>query len=422
MTPESEIRRRIAQRGPVTFAEFMAVALYHPEGGYYTSSEPVGAAGDFYTSPSIHPAFGTLLAVQLHQMWELMDRPAPFTVVEPGCGNGLLCRDILKAAEDLPGNFARSLRYVCVDRLETAGRERGLPGANRIASTTLPFRGLVGCILSNELIDAMPVHQVTLRDGVLKEVFVALDGDRLATRTGDPSTPLLQRRLGDLGIELEEGQIAEVNLSMDCWIREAAQSLHRGLILAIDYGRTAEELYSPTERFRGTLTTYHRHLQTDQPLERVGQQDMTAQVDFSALARASERAGLDFLGYTTQAEFLSNLGLQDLLRRPLAGPMRQVQANRVGIRELAKPGGLGGFKVIAFGKDVGEPSLWGFQRTEDALRITESLPQPVITPDHIDLTSGRYPATEVEFEMSWGDLWLDDEPNQATDGCEAGTG
>ena len=115
-TPEAEIRRRIAERGPITFAEFMELALYHPAGGYYTSGDPVGSGGDFYTSPTVHPAFGALLAVQLYQMWQLLGQPAPFTVVEPGAANGLLCRDILSAANGLPSGFADSLRYVCVDR------------------------------------------------------------------------------------------------------------------------------------------------------------------------------------------------------------------------------------------------------------------------------------------------------------------
>ena len=127
----------------------------------------------------------------------------------------------------------------------------------------------------------------------------------------------------------------------------AAQSLERGFVLTIDYGRPAGELYSATERLRGTLTTFAAHLQTDRPLERIGQQDMSAQVDFTTLARAGAQAGLDFLGYANQAAFLHNLGLGQLERRPPTSPPRQAQASRVGMRELAKPGGLGDFKVMA---------------------------------------------------------------------------
>ena len=410
MNAEAEIRRRITERGPITFAEFMEVALYHPGGGYYTEGERVGAAGDFYTSPSAHPAFGALLAVQLFQMWELLWRPAPFTVAEPGAGNGLLCRDVMTAAAGLPDGFSRNLRYVSLDRRNRGGYERGLPGASRLAASGLPLGGVVGCVLSNELLDAMPVHQVTVEQGRLREVYIALDGDVLVTHTGEPSTPLLAQRLAGLDIELAEGQTAEVNLALGDWVEAAAQSLERGFVLTIDYGRPAEELYSAVDRFRGTLTTFAAHLQTDRPLERIGQQDMSAQVDFTTLARAGTQAGLDFLGYASQSAFLHNLGLGQLERRPPVGPPRQAQASRVGMRELAKPGGLGDFKVIAQGKNADNPQLWGFHPSERAMGLVAQMPLPLPTPEHLDLLAGRYPAAEVEFEMTWDSLWPGDSP------------
>ncbi len=410
MTPEAEIRRRIADRGPITFAEFMETALYHPDGGYYTSRERVGAAGDFYTSPSAHPAFGALLAVQLFQMWELLGRPVPFTVAEPGAANGLLCRDIMTAAAGLPDGFVRSLRYVCLDRRNNVGYEFGLLGVSRVASNGLPLRGMSGCVLSNELLDAMPVHQVTVEQGRLREVYVALDGQALVTQPDEPSTPLLVQRLTGLGIELAEGQTAEINLASEPWTYEAAQAMERGFLLTIDYGRPAVELYSPEERFRGTLTTFHRHLQTDRPLERIGQQDMSAQVDFTTLANAGAQAGLDLWGYTSQAAFLHNLGLGQLERRPPVGSPQRAQASRAGMRELAKPGGLGDFKVMAQGKNAGKPELWGFHPSERAAGLAAQLPAPLPAPEHLDLLAGRYPAAEVQFEMTWDALWPDDSP------------
>ena len=411
MNAEAEIRRLIAARGPMTFAEFMEVALYHPNGGYYTSGERVGGDGDFYTSPTVHPAFGALLATQLFQMWDLLGRPAPFHVAEPGAGNGLLCRDILSAAAGLPAGFARSLRYVCLDRRANTGYERGLAGVTRVASNELPLRGMVGCVLSNELLDAMPVHQVTIERSRLREVYVALDGGELVTQTGEPSTPLLAQRLAGLGVELAAGQTAEVNLALYGWAQAAAQSMERGFALTIDYGRPADELYSEKERFRGTLTTYHRHLQTDRPLERIGQQDMSAQVDFTTLARAGTRAGLDLLGYTSQSAFLNNLGLGQLEQRQPAAPLRKAQASRAGMRELAKPGGLGDFKVMAQGKNVGRFDLWGFHRSQQAANLAAQLPPLSLTAGHLDLLASRYPATEAEFEMSWDALWPGGSPS-----------
>ena len=411
MTAEAEIRRRIAERGPITFAEFMEVALYHPDGGYYTSGERVGAAGDFYTSPSVHPAFGALLAVQLFQMWELLGRPAPFTIVEAGAGNGLLCRDIVTAAAGLADGFVRNLHYVCLDRRGNSGNERGLPGVSRLAASGLPLREVTGCVLSNELLDAMPVHQLTVEQGRLREVYVTLEGDEFSLNTGEPSTPLLSQRLAGLGIELAEGQTAEVNLALDDWIQAATQSLERGFVLTIDYGRPAEELYSAAERFRGTLTTFASHLQTDRPLESVGQQDMSAQVDFTTLARAGAQAGLDLLGYATQASFLHDLGLGQLEQRPPVGSPRQAQASRVGMLELAKPGGLGDFKVLAQGKNAGKPELWGFHVSGKATDLTELMPTPSSTPEHLDLLTGRFPPAESEFEMGWNTLWPDSPEN-----------
>ena len=410
MTAEAEIRHRITTRGPITFAEFMEVALYHPNGGYYTSGERVGATGDFYTSPSVHPAFGALLAVQLFQMWELLGHPDPFIVAEPGAGNGLLCRDIVPAAAGLPDGFPHSLCYLCLDRRAKPGYERGLPGVSRVASNGLPLRGMTGCLVSNELLDAMPVHQVTMERGKLREIYVTLDADEFAAQTGQPSTPLLSHRLAGLGVELSEGQTAEVNLALESWTEEAAQSLERGFVLTVDYGGPAGELYSPEERFRGTLTTFAAHLQTDRPLERTGQQDISAQVDFTTLARGGAQAGLDFLGYNSQSAFLHSLGLGQLERRPTIGTPRQAQASRVGMRELAKPGGLGDFKVMVQGKNVGRPKLWGFNPSVQAADLAAKMPLPILTPEHLDLLAGRYPAAKVEFEMSWDALWPGDCP------------
>ena len=409
-TAESEIRQRIAAYGRITFAEFMEVALYHPGGGYYTSGDRVGASGDYYTSPSVHPAFSALLAVQLFQMWRLLGHPEQFTVAEAGAGNGLLCRDVVNAAEGLPVPFHQALRYVCIDRRTSRGLEAVFDGVSRICSDGVPLSGVVGCVLSNELLDAMPVHQVICEGGELKELYVVSRDGELAMQADTPSTPLLAQRLSSLGVRLQEGQIGEVNLGLDGWVEGAAESLDRGFVLAVDYGRLADELYSPTERFRGTLTTYRNHLQTDRPLERIGEQDMSAQVDFTTVAISARDAGLDALGYTSQAEFLRNLGIDRLTDRPASGRPRQSQSGRIAMRELVKPEGLGAFRVIAFGKGVGNPDLWGFKSSGKPAELVGQIPAQTPTGEHIDLLAGRYPWHQVEFEVPWDTLWPHDEP------------
>ena len=150
---------------------------------------------------------------------------------------------------------------------------------------------MTGCVLSNELLDSFPVHQVRWSRGKLREVYVSLEADELVEELGAPSTPGLAERLNGLGIQLEEGQTAEINLGLADWAQRAAQMLEAGFVLTIDYGRPAAELYSARLRPRGSLTTYYRQVQTDAPLRRIGRQDISAQVDFSSARLAGEAAG-----------------------------------------------------------------------------------------------------------------------------------
>ena len=375
--------------------------------------EPIGASGDYYTSPLAHPAFGALLAQQLLQMWQLLSCPAKFTVVEMGAGNGMLCRDVVAHSAHLPPEFRRSLRYICLDRRPAAGAEKGLaetdgmPLVARAAAGGLPLKAFVGCVLSNEFLDSFPVHQLTVHLGRLREVYVGLCEEDLVEIIGEPSTPNLAARLEAMGVELAEGQTAEINLGLDLWAQKAAAALDRGFVLTIDYGHRAEELYSPERRHRGTLTTFYRHTQTDAPFSNIGRQDITSHVDFSSVATAGRRAGLEVLGFSTQAQFLSYLGL-DHFRRRLASlglPDSIVQANRAGMLDLARPGGLGDFKVLAQGQGVGQPALRGFGpegephlgRVEGAAELAMELPVPLLTQQHLSVLAGRYPHAAAEF-------------------------
>lgn len=407
MNAEYEVRRRIDERGKITFAEFMDVALYWPQGGYYTVREPVGAQGDFYTSPAVHPAFGALLAVQLFQMWRQLGQPPTFSVLELGAGNGLLCRDITSYTSEISAEFSAALRYICLDRRRVESVEFGTPGTSRVLAERLPFKNFTGCIISNEYLDAFPVHQVVMVGGVLKEVYVGLDGQHLVELTGELSKPDLASRIDDLGIALAEWQTAEINLGLGQWSQDIAAILERGFVVTIDYGRAASDLYDSKERPRGTLVTYHQHVQTDSPLELVGSQDITAQVDFTSVARAGETAGLDTLGMVTQREFLANLHLDSLqarLRDHSISP-RQMRANRAGLTDLARPGGLGDFKVLFQGKNVSSPVLWGLQDLPEAAALVDGLPVPLLTDRHISLPDGQFPVGQTESETEFEAFW-----------------
>lgn len=430
---ERAIRRRIARHGPITFAEFMATALYRP-GGYYARPN---TASDYYTSPQIHPAFGTLLAVQLFHLWTLLDRPDPFTILEPGAGDGLLCRDILTAARRLPDGFGHAIHYAIIDPIQTAGWEEGLSNARRIVADILSLdpsslRSPAHCVLSNELLDALPVHRVRMEGGRLRELYVGVESDvadgyegALFEVSSEPSTPALELRLADLGITLAEGQTAEICLLLDDWAGSVSSLIDSGFVLTIDYGRTAADLYDPALRPDGTLVTYRDHRQTDAPLHDIGRQDITAQVDFTSVRRAGEAAGLAAVGNLPQGWLLQRLGLQtirrsappldagnsgwitlpvgpdglppDTLPDPFGPEPGDSQAWRANLTHLAQPGGLGDFRVLLQSKGLsperdaaslswldGEPATHGYTPSTLAAMI----PHDVLTlgPERIRLT------------------------------------
>ena len=231
-------------------------------------------------------------------------------MIEPGAGHGLLARDVCNAAGHLPEGFGDSLRYAAVDR-RPGGRETCDPAFAKIAGDALrlPFRNVTGCIISNELLDALPVHRVRMERGALRELYVGIESDvadgyegQLVEIAGDPSTPDLERRLSDVGANLFDGQTAEICLLLDDWAASVAASLDMGFVLTIDYGRSAEDLYDPAQRPHGTLVTYRSHRQTDTPLVDPGRQDITAQVDFTSVGLASEAGGTDHSGQRIPGE------------------------------------------------------------------------------------------------------------------------
>ena len=413
---ERHIRDAIQAQGSVPFERFMELALYSPLGGYYRSASPVGAAGDYYTSPTAHPLFSTLLAAQLRQMWDLLGQPKPFTVLEPGAGSGVMARDIVEAARaDFP-EFAAAMRYVALD-YAPAGSAETPDAVQWAASDGLPVHGMVGCILANELLDAMPVHRFVVEGGVAREVYVTLDGDGFAEVLGEPSSADAEVALGRLGALLPEGYRGEVCTRAHNWVAEAARSLDRGFVLVIDYGGTARRLYGPG-RNQGTLRCHYKHVVTGNPYVRVGRQDITAHVDFTDLSRSGEVHGLQTLGYTTQRRFLHNLGadvyLEALAQRSRpqpsfrsgALPRQEYLANRMAVQSLVDRDGLGGFRVLALGKGGAGRDLWGFSRHNPrraALREgLESLRLPMLTPSHVPLAEGKYP--HLAEPQGWAEL------------------
>ena len=355
----ARIRDEIERDGPMTFARFMDLALYDPDGGYYRAAAArPGREGDFLTAPEAHPIFGAALSRAVADAWDRLGRPDPFVVREHGAGTGALALAILDGLAAEHPDLAATVRYEPVEvdpRRLAALAERLAAGGHesRLAAPAGPDAPVTGFVIANEVLDALPTHRLVQRDGVVREVRVGVDAAGFVDVETEPSTPALAARLADEGVRLRDDQRAEVCLELQPWIERAAAGLRRGVLLLIDYGYPAAELYDPVRRGQGTLRAYLRHRVHDDPYRHVGRQDLTAHVDVTAVERAAAGAGLDHLGTTTQAEFLVGLGAEDLLRAIQADPATTMEAYlevRSAVIRLLDPGAMGRFRVMAFGR------------------------------------------------------------------------
>lgn len=374
------IRGEIEHGRPMPFARFMDLALYDPDGGYYRGSTPrPGRDGDFLTAPELHPIFGATLSGLVVDTWEGLGRPSPFVVREYGAGTGALALAMLDALRTDGEPALASLTYEAVDvdprrsdafavRLREAGfahvlrqdgsePDAGGPDAGRlVVGGPTPARDpVVGLVLANEVLDALPVHRVRQRGTALREVAVALDdAGRFVDVEIEPSTPTLAARLEAEGIALVDGQTAEICLAADRWIASVADGLERGLAVFIDYGAVATERYDPVRRRDGTLRAFVAHQVHDDPYRHVGRQDLTAHVDVTATVAAASEAGLTTVGVTTQAEALMGLGIERRLQAIQTDPATSMEAYlalRASMLRLIDPAAMGRFRIMAFGRD-----------------------------------------------------------------------
>jgi SAM-dependent MidA family methyltransferase len=357
---------RIRAEGAVTFAEFMRECLYHPAHGYY-SRPSARRFGDYYTSVDVHPIFGRLLARQLAEMWELLGSPRPFFVVEAGAGVGRLAGHILDFSAREFTEFYAALEYVAVERSAARRAEHASHladhfAAGRVSSAAeLPRAISAGCIFSNELLDALPVHLVVMERGTLREVFVGFENGRLVEVPGTLSTPALEQYFQEQGIILADGQQAEVCFEACDWIERAGSALERGFLLTIDYGHEARALYDEHHN-RGTLLAYRDHAVNENLLDVPGEQDLTSHVNFTAMDLCGLRAGLQRTGLVTQSQFLVALGRNNEfadLYEPGQTEMEKLRA-RLLLKNLIHPEGLGEkFQVLIQHKGIAEPRLTG---------------------------------------------------------------
>ena len=366
------IASEITSSGPIPFARFMELALYHPQFGYYmrqpnrAGHERIGWSGDFYTSSDVYPILGHALAAQARQMDELIGCPTPFTIVEMGAGKGLLARDCLSAIHAKQDDFASRVRFVLIERspamrelqrqnlgpwLSTPGLVTWVEGLDGMAP-----QSVTGLFFSNELVDAFPVHRIQVTAGRTEELYVDYRDRQFVECLKPPSTNLLGQYLERLQATWSEGYRTEVNLQAMDWMEQVAQRIDRGFVVTIDYGHTAQDLYGP-ERKNGTFLCYSEQLTNEDPFIRVGEQDMTAHVDFSSLAAVGQEQGLHVTGFTNQMSFLMGLGVERMIEE-LEPESPEFYA---GIH-LLKPDGMGStFKVLIQHKGIHHPELDGLK-------------------------------------------------------------
>jgi len=313
---ERIISERIKQEGPITFETFMDMALYLPGHGYYMSGESViGPDGDFYTSPHLHPVFGWLLAIQIDEMRRLLGEPGGFTILEIGAGRGFLAEGILSYIRR-EFNWGDGWQYIIVERNPRVRHEQErilseYKGIVQWVSSLAGVEQFCGCVVSNELLDAFPVHVVQMNDA-FSEVYVDVAENGFKETEGELSTPDLEEYIRRYRVPEITGYRTEVNLRLRDYLKEINNLLSEGFVITIDYGYPSWE-YHAEERSRGTLLCYHRHTCNEDPYGYVGKQDITAHVNFSALRDWGEEAGLRAIGYCPQGTFLVSLGIDRVI-------------------------------------------------------------------------------------------------------------
>ncbi len=408
---EQALDAALSRRGRLTFAEFQELVLFGPGGYYDSGSDLLGPSGDFYTSPELHPAFGGLVAEQAHAIWLALGQPDAFSIVEYGGGSGALARDLLIWAQAVRPAFAHTIQYRIVERSERLVRRQ---------QATLASAGFVGptvtwerrsalapaplcpaaLIIAHELLDALPVHIVRAEGDTFVERYVSGRSGVLRFEDGEPSTPSLGEYLHATGVQLAHGGQAEINLLAPAWLNQVTAQPGARAVLVVDYGADADTMFGAA-RSRGTLRCYYRHTVNDRPFERLGMQDITADVDFDTLARVAQANGFHVWGPRRQHQVLQELGIQALSRR-LGGaslPVDQLEANRRALRELTEPTGLGRVQWMLVTRALADFTPFQAAAAENTAHL------PLLGPDQMHLPASESLDPLDDFNQLWHEYW-----------------
>ncbi len=361
MTLKEKIIEKIKAEGPINFETFMEIALYDRESGYYMrDNTKIGICGDFYTSSHLHPIFGAMLGKQMEEMRGLIECQDVFNIVEIGAGMGHLAKDMLEYLRERGkleqfnyyivemNPFLKMFQQVLLQEFQSI----------RWFSTLRELPPMSGCFLSNELLDAFPVRLIDM-DEELSEIYIAVNNNDLEEEKY-PCSKEVMEYLREFSIDLSSMKPCrtEINLKVKDWLNLINDKIKEGFILTIDYGYPAAEYYSE-ERNRGTLLCYHQHRISENPYINIGQQDITAHVNFSALDKWGTEIGLKTIGFCPQGTYLISLGIDELIT--------ELYEESPDIFDLAKikglifPEGMGeSHKIMIQYKGISNPQLRGF--------------------------------------------------------------
>ena len=349
-----QIRARIKREGPITFREWMRTALYDEAEGYYRRPHQIwGRDGDYRTSAERSDFFAATFARYFARLYQELGNPQTFSIVEIGGGAGNFAFGVLQTLDTYFPQVFAATRYV-FDEIskpaQTAARQRLLPFVERIKFGSLDDLDIEpDIIFSNELLDAFPVHRLTVVDGMLREYYVTLDSnEKFAWMIGPPSAAELAEYLNQNDIRLHEGQVVEVNLEMEAWFAKAAAKLKQGYLITVDYGAEAADLYGSDERKQGTLRSFRKHAFVDDLLASPGESDLTSTINWTAIRAAGEKLGLKAVTFARQDKFLLEAGLLDQLavQSENAGEGERMRLSTAA-REMILPNGMAAsFQVL----------------------------------------------------------------------------
>ena len=334
----------------------MEAALYHPTEGYYCKPgrKRWGREGDYRTSPERSELFAATFARYFARLYDELKRPAEWTIVEMGGGDGRFARGLLQSLQDHYPHAFCACRYV-VDEASVNSREQAEKRiahfSDRVQFGTLQNLNRInaGIIFSNELLDAFPVHRLTKKDGKVFELYVTTVAEGFAWSLGPLSTPRLLEYCREYGSEPAEDQIVEVNLGIETWLANVAEKLAAGYLITVDFGAETRELHTDPARYRGTLRAYYQHQFIDDVLTRPGELDLTTTIDWTLVKRAGERLGFEVAEFSRQDKFLLQAGLLEELERQTDKAESEAEKLhfRTNAREMIVPDAMGSsFQVL----------------------------------------------------------------------------